>query len=258
MSTQSEKDTIIHKLINEYKEKYFFLEENEKVESKLNEAFNSLVKIRDFPPLLSKSYIRSRKLIREENDQYRKEIRTRTQCLKAENTVFVDPNHSIDTLGFNKVPWIHFKFIGLAIGEYKIKNIPKKLAFGLLYDFEEFPNKEFSYDVTEKSLELIPETYIDDYGEEKIKMADKEFEIIEDKWINAPGDVDDDDKFDSLLNLGPHNFLVKFYYGDITLKVTGNFGICSYYLYDIENEKILGYMGGQKRLKFSELCLING
>ena len=68
----------------------------------------------------------------------------------------------------------------------------------------------------------------------------------------AVTDIDDDDKFDSLINIGPHEFTVKFYTGEITLKVTGNFGVVSYYI------KNKGYMGGQKRLKFSELCLING
>ena len=34
-------------------------------------------------------------------------------------------------------------------------------------------------------------------------------------------------------------------------EITGNFGVVSYYIKD------KGYMGGQKRLKFSELCLLN-
>ena len=252
MSELSVEDRI-HKKINNYKEKYFCLESDDNLEAYIELAFRDLtdikeyiernLKIKNFPPLLSKIYIDNRKKIREENDQYRKEIAARTQCLKSTNDVFIDPNHDIDVLGFNKVPWIHFKFIGLAIGEYKI-TIPDELkstiAFGLLYDFEECPNKNFNYDVEEKSLEIT--------GTELVETKT----IIEDKWINAPGDVDDDDKFDSLLNIGPHEFTVKFYTGEITLKVTGNFGIVSYYIKD------KGYMGGQKRLKFSELCLNNG
>ena len=248
-------ETEIQILINNYKEKCFTIESTDNLEEKINENFTKLESLRkfiierlkikkdEFPPLLSKIYIDNRRKIRKENDQYRKEILAKTQCLKENNDVFIDPNYDIDVLGFNKVPWIHFKFIGLSgteenPGIYKIK-IPENLPFGLLYDFEEYPNKKYSYDVEEKSLEIT--------GTELVKTDT----ITEDKWINAPGDVDDDDKFDSLLNVGPQDFTVKFYTGEITLKVTGNFGVVSYYIKD------KGYMGGQKRLKFSELCIIN-
>ena len=242
----------IAKKINKYKEKYFLFDKTQDIEKYINESFEDLenikifiekkLNIKDFPPLLSKIYINNRIKIREKRDQYRKEILAKTQCLRENNTVFIDPNHDIDVLGFNNVPWIQYKFIGLAIGEYKI-TIPDELkstiAFGLLYDFEEYPNKKYSYDVEEKSLEIT--------GTELVKTDT----ITEDKWINAPGDVDDDDKFDSLLNVGPQDFTVKFYTGEITLKVTGNFGVVSYYIKD------KGYMGGQKRLKFSEICVNN-
>ncbi len=238
----------IHKMVNTYKEKYFNIDHDEIVEEKVDEAFNELEKIRkfiqnrlkikDFPYLMSKIYIDNRNKIREEENQYRREIAARTQCLKENNTVFIDPNFDIEVLAFNKVPYVHFKFVGLAIGEYKI-TIPEDLPFGLLYDFEEIPNKEYNYDVEEKSLEILGN-----------KLGD-EVVVREDKWINAPGDIDDDDKFDSLFNIGPRDFTVQFYTGEITLKVTGNFGIVSYYIKD------KGYMGGQKRLKFSELCLLN-
>jgi len=239
----------IHKMINSYKENYFDIEHDDIVNEKINNAFNELTRIKkyiedrlkidDFPQLLSKIYIDNRNRIRERNDQYRKEIAAKTQCLKENNTVFIDPNYDTDVLGFNQVPYLHFKFVGLAIGEYKI-TIPDNLPFGLLYDFEECPNKNFPYDVEEKSLEI-----------EGNKLGDT-ITVREDKWINAPGDIDDDDQFDGLFNTGPHDFTVQFYTGEITLKVTGNFGIVSYYIKD------QGYMGGQKRLKFSELCLNNG
>ena len=244
----------IHKMINSYKDKYFLIPaDTEDIVAKLDDSFNELQKIKkfieqrlkisNFPPLLSKIYIDNRERMRANNDQFRKEVAARTQCLKAENTVFIDYNFLNrdlrQVLGFNEVPFVHFNFIGLAIGEYKI-TIPEDLPFGLLYDYEEMPNKNFPYDVEEKSLEIsgtqLGETVL----------------IREEKWINAPGDVDDDDKFDSLFNIGQHDFTVKFYTGEITLKVTGNFGVVSYYIKD------KGYMGGQKRLKFSELCLNNG
>ncbi len=237
----------IQKKINDYKDKYFVIDSSDILDEKIDEAYNELLDIRDFikkrldidmPVLMSKIYINNREKIREENDQYRKEIFARTQCLKENNTVFIDPNYDIDVLGFNKVPYLHFKFIGLAIGEYKI-TIPEDLPFGILYDFEENPNKNFPYDVEEKSLEI------------EGNQLGETVTIIEDKWINAPGDIDDDDKFDSLFNTGPQTFTVKFYTGEITLKITGNFGVVSYYIKD------KGYMGGQKRLKFSELCVIN-
>ena len=238
----------IHKMINSYKENYFNIENDDIVDEKIDNAFNELTKIKkyiedrlkidDFPQLLSKIFIDNRKRIRNLNDQYRKEISARTQCLKENNTVFIDPNYDIDVLGFNQVPYLHFKFVGLAIGEYKI-TIPDNLPFGLLYDFEECPNKNFPYDVEEKSLEI------------EGNQLGETVTIIEDKWINAPGNIDDDDKFNSLFNTGPQTFTVQFYTGEITLKVTGNFGIVSYFIKD------QGYMGGQKRLKFSELCIIN-
>ena len=241
----------IQKMINEYKEKFFLITKDIDGD-KIDESFEELLKIKlfieknlkinDFPPLLSKIYIDNRKAMRANNDQYRKEISARTQCLKSDNTIYIDYafiNQNIQkVLGFNQVPWVHFNFIGLTIGEYKI-NIPEDLPFGLLYDYEELPNKTYNYDVEEKSLEIIGTPL----GETVL--------IREEKWINAPGDVDDDDKFDSLLNIGPHDFTVQFYTGEITLKVTGNFGVVSYYIKD------QGYMGGQKRLKFSEVCLRN-
>ena len=241
------KERAFERALNKYKEKYFFFDKTENIENYRTEAFRDLELLRDFlqrflhhrfPPLISNLYINNRIKMRKIENQYRKEIAAKTQCLRANNTVFIDPNHDIDVLGFNNTPWIQFKFVGLAIGEYKI-TIPDDLPFGILYDHEEVPNKKFNYDVEEKSLEISG-----------TKLGDTVI-IREDKWINAPGDVDDDDKFDSLLNIGPEDFTVEFYTGEITLKVTGNFGIVSYYIKD------KGYMGGQKRLKFSEICIID-
>ena len=266
LPTLSSRKLNVQKAINLYKEKYFLLDHTTNIDEYIYNSYRDLTKIKTFleetfqdifPPLLSDTLIKARIRIREQQDQYRKEILAKTQCLRENNSTFIDPNYDIDVLGFNNIPYIQFKFVGLTIGEYKINNIEKTLAFGLLYDYEEFPSKGFVYDKTHKSLEIIPDTFIDDNGEEQIKTTDTEIKIIEDKWINAPGDIDDDDKFDSLLNVGPREFRVKFYYGNITLKVTGNFGIVSYFMYDIENDKKIGYMGGQKRLKFSEICVLN-
>ena len=238
----------ITRKINRFKKNYFDLTPNMNVDNYVEQSHNELQKIKeyieqrlrikDFPNLLSNVYVYNRKKIRDQEDQYRKEIKVGVQCLKDKNTVFIDPNHEVDVLGFNDVPWIHFKHVGLALGDYKI-TIPDNLPFAILYDFEEYPNKEYSYDVEEKSLEVIGTPTGDS------------IEIIEDKFIDAPGDIDDNDRFDSLLNIGPHTFNVQFYTGEITLRVTGNFGMVSYYIKD------QGYMGGQKRLKFSEICLRN-
>ena len=238
----------IERKINKFKDKYFTLTSDMVVDDYIRDSFRDLDEIKEYisqrlqiknmPLLLSKIYIFNREKIREHENQFRREIKVGIQCLKDENSIFIDPNHEIDVLGFNSIPWIHFKHIGLALGEYKL-TIPEDLPLAILYDFEEYPNKEFSYDVEEKSLEVIGTPTGDSV------------EIIEDKWINAPGDIDDDDKYDSLLNIGPHTFNVQFYTGEITLKVTGNFGRVSYYVKD------KGYMGGQKRLIFSEICLRN-
>ena len=112
----------IQKKINDYKDKYFVIDSSDILDEKIDEAYNELLDIRDYikkrlnidmPILMSKIYINNREKIREENDQYRKEIVARTQCLKENNTVFIDPNYDIDVLGFNKVPYLHFKFIKL-------------------------------------------------------------------------------------------------------------------------------------------------
>ena len=95
----------IQKKINDYKDKYFVIDSSDILDEKIDEAYNELLDIRDYikkrlnidmPILMSKIYINNREKIREENDQYRKEIVARTQCLKENNTVFIDPNY--DTL----------------------------------------------------------------------------------------------------------------------------------------------------------------
>ena len=126
----------------------------------------------------------------------------------------------------------------MGIGDYKI-TIPEELPFGILLDYEAYITDNFNYEDGNQVLEIIG-TPIGDV-----------VQIIEDRWINAPGDIDNDnDEFDSIIK-GPQTFNVQFYTGEITLRVTGNFGMVSYYIKD------KGYMGGQKRLKFSEICLRN-
>ena len=65
----------------------------------------------------------------------------------------------------------------------------------------------------------------------------------------APGDEIDNEDSEGLLNIGPHDFTIQFYTGEIQLEVLGDFGTVSYYCYNH------GYMGGQKRLKYSDICL---
>ena len=131
----------IERKINKFKNNYFNLSFDEVVDDFIENATSDLEKIRNFikvrlfikdmPQLMANVYIYNRNKIREENDQFRREVAAKVQCLKDKNTVFVDPNHEIDVLGFNKIPWIHFKHVGLAIGEYKI-TIPEDINVSLL------------------------------------------------------------------------------------------------------------------------------
>ena len=58
---------------------------------------------------MSKIYIDNRNLMREQNDHHRLEIRTKTQCLKSENTTYIDPNYEFEVWGFNQ--FLMFIFI---------------------------------------------------------------------------------------------------------------------------------------------------
>lgn len=236
----------IHQMINEYKEKYFLIDEQDYLTEKIDESFEELLRIKNyiarnlgiknFPKLMSKIFIDNRNLMREKNDQYRLEIKTRTQCLKEENTTFIDPNYNFPVLGFNKVPYSHFHYIGVVEGSYKI-NMLDGYSFGIAYDFEEFPYKEF------EGQTVLTLSGTEDGGPRK---------VIEDKYIRMPGDIDDDEHKDGILNLGKHEFEIQFYIGEVTLEVTGDFGYVSYM---VKNGDEVSYMGGQKRLKFSEVCL---
>lgn len=239
----------IHRMVNKFKEEYFILEPNVEKETFFLESFEDLrkikefiekrLKIKNFPPLLSQIYINNRKKMIAAQNQNAREIRAKVQCLKENNNIFIDPNQREEVIGFNNIPFIHFKHIGIAIGDYKI-TIPEELPFGILLDYEAYITNNFDYEDGNEVLEIIGTPTGD------------VVQIIEDRWINAPGDIDNDnDQFDSLINTGPQTFNVQFYTGEITLRVTGNFGMVSYYIKD------KGYMGGQKRLKFSEICLRN-
>ena len=246
MNTYQKNEQKVREMINVHKELYFNIEAtDDNFEDKINESFNSLKNIQDFinkrlkiktKPLLARVYISNRNKIREENDQYRKEISYRTQCLKEENTIEIQGDDS-GYLIFNKTPYQHFKYIGVTKGIYKIKIITEH-PIGIIYDNEEYPNKEFNYETVEKNLIVTGDN---PYGEPKV--------IREDKWIMAPGDEIDNEDSEGLLNIGPHDFTIQFYTGEIQLEVLGDFGTVSYYCYNH------GYMGGQKRLKYSDICL---
>merc|ERR1711935_851391 len=143
----------IHDMVNKFEEKYYNLKEIDNMDELTDSAYEDLVKIqnfiskrlyiRDLGIILSKTYIFNKKQLIEKNKQYTKELAAKTQCLLKNNTIFIDPNHSFDVLGFNRTPWIHYDFIGVTEGEYFIE-IPKEYPFGILYDFEEHPNKEFN------------------------------------------------------------------------------------------------------------------
>jgi hypothetical protein len=241
-----EKD--IHIMIHNYKQNYFLIKATDKLDKTIDDAFTHLTKIKTkiehsfnlkLPPLLSLFYINNKRKIRD-GKQYQREMEVKTQCLKYNNTIFIDTNQEFDTLGFNDVPRIQFKYIGVNIGTYNITFPPDFTGFGILYDFEEFPNKEFNYETEEKKI-IISGT-----------KCGEPIKIIEDKYIHAPGDLYDGDDNDYLLNIGPYEFTVQFYTGEVTLTVTGDFSNVSYYIKD------KGYMGGNKRLKFSEVCLKHG
>ena len=92
MSYLEENERKVHKMINKHKELYYNIEVTDKdFEEQLNDSYNSLLEIQTFlkkkfniesDRLLSKMLISNRKKIRSEEDQYRKEIKYRTQCLK--------------------------------------------------------------------------------------------------------------------------------------------------------------------------------
>lgn len=248
MSYLEENERKVHKMINKHKELYYNIEVTDKdFEEELNNSYNSLLEIQSFlkkkfniesDRLLSKMLISNRKKIRSEEDQYRKEIKYRTQCLKKNNVIDLQVNYYDINLIFNKIPYQHFDYIGMTQGTYTI-TILDDHPFGLVYDNEEYPHKESNYNVIEKNIVItggIP------FGEPKI--------IREDKWIIGAGDELGDEDKEGIINIGKYDFEIQFYTGTITVEVLGDFGTISYYCYNH------GYMGGQKRLKYSDICLI--
>ena len=85
-------ETKLHNEIVKHKQLYYNINATDQdFDNIIDEAFESLERIKklmdDFykigtEPLLSKIHIMNRKKIREENDQYRLEIKYETQCLK--------------------------------------------------------------------------------------------------------------------------------------------------------------------------------
>jgi hypothetical protein len=248
MNIFEENEKKLHRMINEHKRLYFNIEVTDKdFEEEINNSYNSLLKIQEFlnkrlriesDTLMSKIYVSNRKKIRDEDDQYRKEIYYKTQCLKKENLISIQDNNEKKYLIFNKIPYEHFKYIGMTTGNYEI-TILDSHPFGILYDNEEYPNKEFNYETVEKNIVITGGT---PHGDPKT--------IREDKWIMAPGDELGDEDSEALINIGPYDFTIQFYTGTINIEVLGDFGTVSFYCYNH------GYMGGQKRLKYSDICLI--
>ena len=235
-------------MINDHKNLYFNIEVTDKdFEQEINNSYNSLLNIQIFlnkrlkietDTLMSNIYVNNRKKIRSEEDQYRKEIYYKTQCLKKDNVIQIQDNNEKKYIIFNKVPYEHFKFVGMTKGTYSI-TILEDHPFGIVYDNEEYPNKAKNYDTVEKNLIV---TGNNPHGNPKV--------IKEDKWIMAPGDEIDNEDSEALINIGPYEFTIQFYTGTISIEVLGDFGTVSFYCYNH------GYMGGQKRLKYSDICLI--
>jgi hypothetical protein len=250
MDNYSKMEDIFKKKVEDHYEKYFNIDAvDENYEEKLLEGYDSLEHIVKYlrkrlnikvDTLMSKIYITNRKKIQAENNQYAIEIKYKTQCLKLFNTMNLDTNYDKSVIIFNRTPYVHFKYIGITLGTYKIK-IPDEYSFGIMYDFEEFPNKEYNYSFLETTLNITGE-----------KDGDP-ISFTEDKYIKTLGDELYNEDDEGLFNIGPHVFEVQFYKGEIELEVSGDFGLVSYYF------KGVGYLGGEKRFKFSDICLnVNG
>ena len=70
--------------------------------------------------------------MRNQEDQYRKEIHYETQCLKRENQMYFQDNGDEHYIIFNKIQYNNFKYIGMTIGIYYI-TILDDHPFGILY-----------------------------------------------------------------------------------------------------------------------------
>lgn len=231
------------KKINEWSIKYNQISHEKNIEEETTKAHEELLVIKNYiekriniriPNLLSSSLIYNLKKIRETTEQNRKEIRESVQCLIINNNIYLDKNYDFDVIGFNKVPYVHFRSIGVNIGTYNL-TIPEEYPIGILYDFEE----NYSYEEFKKYIKIKKGT---PYG---VPLT-----INEDKYLRIKGDFENDKHSLGLVNTGPHSFEdIQFYTGNIELEISGDFGLVSYYFYGH------GYMGGQKRLIFSDICL---
>ena len=244
-------ENIIEKKINDWSIKYSEISHTKNIKDESKKAYDELKAIKDYiekrlniktPRLLSNSLIYNKIRIQETTNQNNKEIEEGIQCLKLNNTMFIDKNFEFEVIGFNRVPFTHFKFVAVNIGKYKL-TILEDFAFAILYDFEE----NYSYPDVKKYINIIGTPL----GEPN--------EFFEDKYIRLKGDFENDKHSMGLVNKGPHFFQdIQFYTGDIEIEITGDFGLVSYYVLDLRTnqEGIYGYMGGQKRLIFSDTCLM--
>lgn len=250
MDFYSKRENKFKSMVQEHYDLYYNISvTDENYEEKIMKGYESLVLIKEYlkknlniksDVLMSKIYITNKKKIKEENNQYAIEIKYKTQCLKLFNTMNLDTNYKKSVIIFNRTPYVHFTYIGITLGTYKIQ-IPDEYSFGIMYDFEESPNKEYNYSVLETTLNITGE------------KDGEPISFTEDKYIRTPGDELYNEDDEGLFNIGPHVFEVQFYKGEIELEVTGDFGTVSYYF------KGVGYLGGEKRLKFSDICLnVNG
>ena len=227
---------------------YFNLDESNDYKNDINKGLDNLETIRkkiikdldikDFPRLMGKIYIKNRDAIKKQNNQYRLEIRHKVQCLKGKNILGECKYLQGTMLEFNKVPFLHFKYIGFIEGEYEF-TVPEKYPICILGDFQPLvTNDERTLNDLAELLTITGTEY-----EEPQNLTIDKFEY--EKFENADGD-----EVKELKNLGEHTFTnIQFYTGTVKINVTGDFGYVSFYVHD------RGYMGGQKRFKYSDICL---
>lgn len=240
-------DEDIKKEIHYHCNLYFNLDESKDYKNDINKGFENLENIRnqiietldvqDFPKLMGRIYVKNRDAIVRQNKQYRTEISYKVQCLKKKNILSENQYVEGIMLEFNKVPHLHFKYIGFIEGEYEF-TVPEKYPICILGDFQPLVTNDERTVEDLASLLTISGT---EYGEPQELTIDKfEYEKLE----NADGD-----EVKELKNIGQNTFNVQFYTGNVKINVTGDFGYVSFYVYN------RGYMGGQKRFKYSDICL---
>ena len=168
---------------------------------------------------MGRIYVKNRDAIIKQNKQYRTEIFHKVQCLKKKNILNENQYLKGRMLEFNKVPHLHFKYVGFIEGEYQF-TVPMKYPICILGDFQPLVTND------ERSLEELNHylPYGTEYGEPQELTIDKyEYE----KLANADGD-----EVKELKNLGEHTFNVQFYTGNVKINVTGDFGYVSFYVYN--------------------------